>query len=337
MISFSTIKMDVLIINYEVKFMEQEKSFFKTVCNIAIPVMMQCMLQSSFSMVDQIMVGQLGSTSIAAVGLASKFSSIFSVVVAAIATVVSQIVNCMIMLVAFVHIYQKEKRHFVFSLNLGAEGYRQYAVMLIPILITEFMWSLGENVYASIYGHMGTQACAAMTLTNPIQGLFIGALSGISQAAGIIIGKNLGKRNYDKAFQDSKRLVLYGLFGAIALSILLIMLRDVYINIYQVDDTVKYMTRNVLLAFACIAPVKVLNMILAGGIIRSGGKTKLVMWIDLTGTWIFGVPLGLITAFLLNLPIFWVYFILSLEEAVRLFIAFIVFHKKSWMHSLEHA
>lgn len=75
MISFSTIKMDVLIINYEVKFMEQEKSFFKTVCNIAIPVMMQCMLQSSFSMVDQIMVGQLGSTSIAAVGLASKFSS----------------------------------------------------------------------------------------------------------------------------------------------------------------------------------------------------------------------------------------------------------------------
>ena len=57
--------------------MKQENNFLKTVCNIAIPVALQCMLQSSFSMVDQIMIGQLGSVSIAAVGLAGKFSSIF--------------------------------------------------------------------------------------------------------------------------------------------------------------------------------------------------------------------------------------------------------------------
>ena len=67
--------------------MKQENNFFKTVCKIAIPVALQCMLQSSFSMIDQIMIGQLGSVSIAAIGLAGKFSSIFSVVVSAIAVV----------------------------------------------------------------------------------------------------------------------------------------------------------------------------------------------------------------------------------------------------------
>ena len=67
--------------------MKREKTFLNTVCNLAIPVALQSMLQSSFSIVDQIMIGQLGSVSVAAVGLAGKFSSIFSVVVSAIGAV----------------------------------------------------------------------------------------------------------------------------------------------------------------------------------------------------------------------------------------------------------
>ena len=446
--------------------MKQENNFLKTVCNIAIPVALQCMLQSSFSMIDQIMIGQLGSVSIAAIGLAGKFSSIFSVVVsaiavvagimiaqymgkqekeevdksfsvnmvasvmlaliftilclvspkqiiriytqedqicnvaasylqiialtflpmagatilstmlrcmekaslplyasvvaavintvlnyilifgklgisamgvegAAIATVIAQIANFLFMLAAFILIYGKENQTFRFSLNLGNAGYKQYFMMLMPILITEFLWSLGENVYASIYGHMGTQACAAMTLTNPVQGLMIGALSGLSQAAGILIGKSLGKKEYDEAYRNSKKLVWYGLAGAIILSVLLVILRYFYVDIYEVEDSVKESARAVLLAFAIISPVKVLNMILGGGIVRSGGKTKLIMWIDLTGTWIFGVPLGLLAAFVWGLSIPYVYFILSLEEVVRLAITVVVFKKKIWMQSLE--
>ena len=67
--------------------MKQEQNFLKVVCNLAIPVALQSMLQSSFSIVDQIMIGQLGSVSVAGVGLAGKFSSIFSVVVSAIGAV----------------------------------------------------------------------------------------------------------------------------------------------------------------------------------------------------------------------------------------------------------
>lgn len=446
--------------------MKQENNFLKTVCNIAIPVTLQCMLQSSFSMVDQIMIGQLGSVNIAAVGLAGKFSSIFSVVVsaiaavagimiaqyigkqekeevdksfsvnliaaialaviftilcvffpqkimgiytkdaqtcevaasylriiaitflpmagasllstmfrcmekaslplyasliaavintvlnyvlifgklgfapmgvegAAIATAISQIANLLFMFIAFVWYYRRENRTFRFSIQLGNDGYRQYFVMLLPILVTEFLWSLGENVYASIYGHMGTEACAAMTLTNPIQGLMIGALSGLSQAAGILIGKSLGKKEYDEAYENSKKLVFYGIAGAAVLSVLLLVLRYFYVEIYEVEESVKEIAKDILLAFALISPVKVLNMILGGGIIRSGGKTKLVMWIDLTGTWIFGVPLGLVSAFVLGLPIPYVYFILSLEEVVRLAVTVVVFRKKTWMQSLK--
>lgn len=67
--------------------MQEEKRFFRTVCTLAIPAALQSLLQSSFSLVDQVMIGQLGAVSVAAVGLAGKFASIYAVVIAAIGAV----------------------------------------------------------------------------------------------------------------------------------------------------------------------------------------------------------------------------------------------------------
>ena len=148
-----------------------------------------------------------------------------------------------------------------------------------------------------------------MSMTGPIQGLFIGALSGVSQAAGILIGKRLGANEYEKAYQESKKLMWYGIAGSLILSVLLIRLRWVYVPLS--------------------------NMILGGGVVRSGGKTASIMVIDIVGTWLIGVPLGLTTAFLFQLPIEWVYFTLSQEELIRLGMTLIVFKRKGWMNRLS--
>lgn len=446
--------------------MKKEKSFFGIVCSLAIPVTLQSMLQSSFGMVDQVMIGQLGSVSVAGVGLAGKFSSIFSVVVsavgavagimisqylgqknryevrrsfyinlavglviaglftllclcfpeklmglytkdsemkaeaaaylmimagtffpialatllsvmfrctekpkiplyasmisailntglnyvlifgklgfapmgvkgAAIATLISQWAN--VLLLAFVM-----KRKDSVLKKAGEDGYiraelnrKQYLGMLFPILVCEVGWSLGENVYAAIYGHMGTNASAAMTLINPVQGLVIGGLCGLSQAAGVIIGKLLGNEEYEGAYTASRKLLFYGTVGAVLLSVLVVVISPFYVEIYQVETQVKQLTRQILIAYALVAPFKVLNMILGGGIIRSGGRTKYVMFIDMLGTWGIGVPLGWLAAFVWKLSIPYVYFILSLEECVRFIISLAVFRKKNWMNRLE--
>lgn len=61
--------------------------FMKSLSKIAIPVTLQSMLQASFSIIDQIMIGQLGEVNIAAVGLYGNFSLIFSVVMGSVGTV----------------------------------------------------------------------------------------------------------------------------------------------------------------------------------------------------------------------------------------------------------
>ena len=60
------------------------KVFLNLVLTLALPVALQSMLQASFGIIDQIMIGQLGSVSVAGVGLAGKFASIFNVIVSAV-------------------------------------------------------------------------------------------------------------------------------------------------------------------------------------------------------------------------------------------------------------
>lgn len=415
--------------------MQEEKRFFRTVCTLAIPAALQSLLQSSFSLVDQIMIGQLGAVSVAAVGLAGKFASIYAVVIAAIGAVAGIMISqylgqdapaevrrsfftnlwlgfglagaftvlCLLCPGAIMRAYTADAQtlqtaagylrllagtylpmagatmlaaafrcagkprlplyagiatvlsqwvNFLLMLLFcrktpplpAADGRRtppvrgrgrQYLAMLLPLLICEVTWSLGENVYAAIYGRMGTDASAAMTLTAPVQGLVIGALCGLSQAAGVIVGKRLGSGDEDAAYAAGKRLLVYGAAGAALLSVLVVVLSGVYVEIYQVEDGVKRLTRQILTAYALVAPCKVLNMILGGGILRSGGRTAYVMAIDLVGTWGFGVPAGLVTAFVFALPVPYVYFALSLEECLRFGISLAVFRRRRWMRRLS--
>lgn len=208
---------------------------------------------------------------------------------------------------------------------------RGYAAMLLPVLICEGMWSLGENVYGAIYGHLGTTALAAMTLLGPIQSLVIGALSGLSQAAGVLVGKRLGAGRKEAAYRAAARILRYGLLGCLALSGLLLLLGPAYLRGTGAEADVTRAARELLLVYALAAPFKVENMILGGGILRSGGRTRIVMWIDLMGTWLLGVPLGLLAAFGLKLPVAPVYALLSLEECARLAVSVAAFRKKRWM------
>ena len=443
--------------------MKSNDHFLQSVCALAIPVALQSMLQSSFSMVDQIMIGQLGEIQVAGVGLAGKFASIYAILIsaigaaagimisqylgqennrgvrqsffanlllsggiagiftavcilfperimgaytrdaqtrqtaaeypalisgtfvpmagaallstllrcrerprlplyasiavallntglnyilifgklglapmgikgAAIATVPSQCANLLLMLPrALLARTENEPQRAL----LAQFHWRQYLSLLLPLLVSEAMWSLGENVYAAIYGHISTDASAAMTLTNPVQGVVIGALCGLSQAAGVIIGKRLGRGETEDAYWAAKRLLIYGLAGALMLSAAVMLLSGVYVKLYQVEETVKATVRQLLFAYALVVPFKVLNMILGGGILRSGGQTKYVMFIDGIGTWCCGVPLGLLSAFVLRLPVAWVYFLLSLEECLRFGFSMAVFRRKKWMRRLD--
>ena len=432
-----------------------QKKFMDSIRNIALPVTIQCLFQAMLGLIDQLMIGHLGSSCIAGVGLGGKFISLFTVTVSAIVTVAGILIaqyigkedrdgirrsfhSCMYiaMIVGIIFLvlsiiipnqimglYSNDKGTIrqagiylrimsagfipqiialMFSTllrNMEAAKYVMYASGLSVIsntilnylfifgvgfmprmdvagaalatslariiemavvvimyfriknkskvfrgfylsfgcrLLCEFLWSLGENVYAVIYGHIGTDSVAAMTLTYPIQTLAIGALSGVSAAAGIIIGQSLGAKKYEKAYEDSKKIMKLTIFAAVAICIFVSVIANLYVNLYNVNDNVKNITVHILYAYSLVFCAKVVNMVLGGGILRSGGQTKYIMIVDIVGTWLIGVPLGLLTSFVLGLPIYIVYFILSLEEYVRMLMEIYLFKSEKWMKNISN-
>ena len=75
-------------------------------------------------------------------------------------------------------------------------------------------------------------------------------------------------------------------------------------------------------------------MILGGGIIRSGGNTKIIMIIDILSTWCIRIPLCLLAAYVLKWGIVGVYTLLTTEELFRLAVSLIVFKRRKWIISL---
>ncbi len=65
----------------DTKFMLQDKAFLGKAVRIALPVAMQGMLNTIVNLVDTMMIGTLGETPIAAVGLANKVFFVFSLLV----------------------------------------------------------------------------------------------------------------------------------------------------------------------------------------------------------------------------------------------------------------
>lgn len=253
---------------------------------------------------------------------------------AGIGTLLSRSVESLMLLFFILKMCNKKELFLRRTPILNLEQYCKIAVIVLPLLFNEFSWSVGENIYAAIYGRIGTQAMAAMTLTNPLQGIFIGMFSGISTAATVMTGKRLGQNRKEEAYETALYLIKAGAIGAVIVSFVLLAISNNYVGLYDVEPEVAATTRRIIYVLACYLIVKILNMVVAGGVLRSGGETKYTLYIDLIGTWVFGVPLGLLGAFVLKLPIEAVYAMLSFEEVVRLIITFIIFKKKKWMRNV---
>ena len=69
--------------------------------------------------------------------------------------------------------------------------------------------------------------------------------------------------------------------------------------------------------------------------IALGGNTKIIMVIDIVGTWCIGIPLCLLAAYVFNWGIVGVYTLLTTEEIFRLVVSLIIFKKRKWMISLS--
>ena len=76
------------------------------------------------------------------------------------------------------------------------------------------------------------------------------------------------------------------------------------------------------------------NTLLIAGIFRAGGDSKYGLICDIIDMWVYAVPLGFLAAFVLKLPVLWVYFLLCTDEFVKWPFVFAHYFKYKWAKNI---
>jgi len=223
------------------------------------------------------------------------------------------------------------------ALPLRRGALRSFFAPTWPLVLNELLWSLGMFAYFAVYARMGAGPLAAMGVLTPIQWVCIDVFVGIGSAAGILLGRELGAGNEERAYDYAVRLSLLGPALAAVAGVAIALSADLLLAPFTgVGPAALTDARIMLCMFAATLWIKVSTMISCMGVLRSGGDTRFMLIFNAGGTWLVGVPLSC-AALALGLSIHAVYACALLEEFVKMLLWTHRLRSRRWLGRLEAA
>lgn len=209
-----------------------------------------------------------------------------------------------------------------------------YIKNAVPVLCNYLVWGCGFTMYSVIMGHLGSDAVAANSIANIMKNLIICVCSGLGSAGGILVGNELGRGNLDAARQNGGRVVRLSLICGVLSGAALLALAPLITSLADLTDTARTYLQGMLLMCSYYVIGKSVNATTIGGIFCAGGDAKFGFTCDSVVMWLIMVPAGLLSAFALNLPVLAVYFILSLDEIIKIPVMATHYRKYKWVKNL---
>ncbi|WP_130808171.1 MATE family efflux transporter [Senegalia massiliensis] len=203
-----------------------------------------------------------------------------------------------------------------------------------PVILNEAFWSLGVITYSAVYGRISTEAFASVQISNTVQQVFMVVSMGIGNAAAVMIGNSIGAKDETKAIGYAKRFSIITPLIGIIIGILIIVFSPLIISFFEVSVIVRENVEKILIVFAIFMAFKVFNTTLIVGILRGGGDTTVSLFIEAGSVWLIGVPMAIVGGHILNLPVYYVVVLVSLEEFVKAMVGIPRVISKKWVRNV---
>ncbi len=252
----------------------------------------------------------------------------------ALATVMSrliQLLGCF-----FVSVFKKPAVPLtfktIFSKNRLLE--RDFFSMAVPAIANDIVWALAFSVYSAIMGHLGDDAVAAYSINNVVRNLGTVMCYGVAAAAGIVTGQILGEGNREQGIKTGHLCLKMAFITGILGGLLALALTPVTMRVVSLSETALDYLKFMLLINSYYITGTAVNTTLIVGVFRAGGDSRFGFKCDLIDMWVYAVPLGLIAAFVLKLPVKWVFFLLCTDEFVKWPWVFKNFYSYKWARNI---
>ena len=217
----------------------------------------------------------------------------------------------------------------------GGALMRDFIRFAMPAAANDIVWGLAFSVYSVILGHLSSDIVAANSVASVVRNLGTVVCFGTASSAAIILGKAMGDNRLKEARVYATRFVWLSIITALLGGGVILLCRPLVLQFMHLYVVVTDLVRSELSTMLYINSYYILGMsvntMLICGVFRSGGDVKFGLKCDMIAMWGYAVPVGLLCAFVLKLPEMWVYFILCLDEFVKMPVNVWHYKKRGWI------
>lgn len=203
-----------------------------------------------------------------------------------------------------------------------------------PFMANQLLWGIGFTMISVIIGHLGADATAANAIVAVVKDLVSCFCYALGSGGAIVVGNELGAGRLETGKLYGNKITKLTIISGAILGVLVALSTPFILKLVnltpQASEYLKYML------WMCSYYIlgRSINSTTIGGIFAAGGDTKFGFICDTITMWAFIVPVGMIAAFVLNLPVLAVYFLLNLDEMIKLPAVFIHYRKYKWVKNL---
>ena len=204
----------------------------------------------------------------------------------------------------------------------------------LPAFINDAMWGLAFNMNSIIMGHLGSDIVAANSVVSVARDLVTVVGFGISAAASIMLGKEIGENRLEDAKKDASSILRIAILSGIVSGFVLFVVSPFIPGLVKITETAAHYLRIMLYINVVYQMGQIINTVLIASLFRCGGDSRYGMILDIACMWGFAVPLGLISAFVLKLPPLTVYILMCTDEFAKMPFAIHHYLSKGWIKNI---
>ena len=138
-----------------------------------------------------------------------------------------------------------------------------------------------RDSYNAIYAHIGTDSIAAINVNATIEELGFVVFMGLGNACSVMVGNRIGAGRKDEAYEVVRRVIILGMTFAVAVGIIIILLRGVVVGLYDLSPSGENNVRWLLLVMASTLWIRMFNFSTFIGALRAGGDTRFALLMEI--------------------------------------------------------
>ena len=257
------------------------------------------------------------------------------VVGAAIATVISRYVECLIVVI-WTHRHRQRCPYIsqvYTTVRIPWELTRKIMVMGLPLLVNELLWAGGMTVLNQCYSIRGLEVVSAINISTAVSNLFFCAFISMGNTVAIMVGQLLGAGRLEEAVDEDRKLIAFAVALCAAVGVVMALLAPAIPQIYNTTDTVKRLAEELLFVIAVFMPVHGFNNA-CFFTLRSGGKTLITFVFDSVYIWVLCIPLAFALSRFTAVPILPMYTVVQMMDLVKVALGFVLVKKRMWVKNL---